>query len=240
MSKKWYKKKFVIYAFVLALLTFVVVNFINYKVDYDNQPGTGETNLIAPYLYNFYVSSKPNIQDSPYYGSKEASITIIALLDIDSETSKNFIKNIFPRLNEDYIDKGKVRYYHKNYLTLEDVEEKNENFVYSMALLCIHKLDREKYYDFYFDLFDTEIKDIPKLLRKYKIPRNKYEDCIKEQENIDQLSGDVLEVENLGTVGINQRFYIGIMGKYNSVLTGIPDYETFRETIRPYELQLGN
>ena len=240
MSKKWYKKKFVIYAFVLALLTSIAVNFINYKVDYDNQTGTGKTGLITHYLYTFYASSKPNIQDSPYHGSKEASITIIALLDINSETSKNFIKNIFPRLNEDYIDKGKVRYYHKNYLTLEDVEEKNENFVYSMALLCIHKLDREKYYDFYFDLFDTEIKDIPKLLRKYKIPRNKYEDCIKEQENIDQLSGDVLEVENLGTVGINQRFYIGIMGKYNSVLTGILDYETFRETIRPYELQLGN
>lgn len=240
MNEKWYKKKFVIYAFVLALLTFVVVNVINYKVDYANQPGTGEIDLIAPYLYNFYVSSKPNIQDSPYYGSKEASITIIAMLDIDSETSKNFIKDLFPRINDDYINKGNVRYYHKNYLTLEDVDEKNDNFMYSMALLCISKLDREKYYAFYFDIFDTEIKDIPKLLRKYKIPRNKYEDCVTEQENIDQLSRDALEVENLGMVGLNQRFYIGIMGKDNAVLTGIPKYEKFQETIRQYQLQLGN
>jgi hypothetical protein len=240
MSKRGYKKRFVIYSFVLAVLVLVVFNVINYKSDYDNQPVADETRLIAPYLYNFYVSSNPDIKNRPYYGSEDASITMIAFLDIDSEISKNFIEGIFPRIKEDHIDNENLKYYHKNYITLEDIKEQNNNFRYSMALLCISKIKREKYYDFYFDIFNIDIKDIQKLLRKYKIPRNKYDDCTKEQENLDQLYRDALEIENLGMVGINQRFYIGISGRDNTVLSGIPKYDKFQNTIRQYEIQLGN
>lgn len=240
MKKKWHEKRFVIYSFVLVLLGFVAVNVINYKADYYNQPVADETKLIAPYLYNFYVSSNPDINNRPYYGSKDASITMIAFLDIDSEISKNFIERMFLRIKEDYIDNENLKYYHKSYLTLEDIEEQNNNFRYSMALLCVSKIKREKYYAFYFDIFNIDIKDIQKLLRKHRIPRNMYNDCTKEQENLDQLYKDALEIENLGTVGINQRFYIGIAGKDNTVLSGIPKYDKFHDIIRQYEIWLGN
>lgn len=240
MSKRWYERKFVIYSFALVVLAFVVINIIYSKFDYDNQPVADETKLIAPYLYNFYVSSNPDINNKPYYGSKDASITMIAILDIDSEISKNFIEGFFLRIKKDYIDNENLKYYPKNYLTLEDIEEQNNNFRYSMALLCVSKIKREKYNAFYFDIFNINIKDVKKLLIKYRIPRNIYDDCTKEQENLDQLYKDALEIENLGMVGINQRFYIGIAGKDNTVLSGIPKYGKFQDTIRQYETRLGN
>jgi len=240
MSRRGYKKRFVIYSLVLVVLAFVVVSVINYKADYDDRPVADETKRIAPYLYNFYISSNPDITNKPYYGSEDASITMIAFLDIDSEVSKNFIEGLFLIIKEDYIDNENLKYYPKNYLTLEDIEEQNNKFRYSMALLCVSKIKSERYYAFYFDIFNIDIKDVKKLLIKHRIPRNIYDDCTKEQETLDQLYKDALEIENLGMVGINQRFYIGIAGKDNTVLSGIPKYDKFQDTLRLYETRLGN
>ena len=240
MSKKWYKTKIAIYSFVLAIITFVIVNVIFYKIDYDKKPVAEENELILPYLYDFYTSKKPGIQNSLFYGNKDASITIVAFLDFNSKESKNFIKDLFPRIKEDYIDKGNIRYYNKNYITPEDIEEKSNNYRYSMAFVCVEKINEEIYYNFYFDLFQTDADEIQNLVKKYNISRNEYDNCLKNEDNIREMHRNALENENIGIIGVNQRFYIGIAGKDNIVLTGIPKYSKFQDAIRQYEVKIGN
>ena len=69
---------------------------------------------------------------------------------------------------------------------------------------------------------------------------NKYNQCINDEETMNQIYKDALVLERLGMPGINQRFYIGIAGKDNTVLSGIPKYGKFQDTIRQYETRLGN
>ena len=229
-------KKFTVYTFTLVILIWVIASSIFYKIEYENKPRYKEEIIPAPYLYNFYVPSNPVINE-PYYGSPGTSITMVAFLDVDSEASKFFIKDILPNIKKNYIDKGAIKFYHKNYVTLEDIENKNNNFKYSLILSCIKKLKQENYYDFYFDLFSTS--NIKELIKKYNIPIKEYNDCVS-KKNLDQIHADALEVENLGIIAINQRFYIGIAGRDNTVFDGIPKYVRFQKAIRQYEIQVGN
>ena len=239
---KWHKTKFAVYAFALIIVISVVANGIYCKIEYENRAGDKEEIglLEAPYLYNFHTYTNPDIKDMPFYGDQDASVTIIAFLDIESETSKNFMNDIFIRIKKDYIDDGKVRYYHKNYITLEDIEEKNNRFVYSMALGCIKKIKKEEYYPVYFEIFSIDIKDMQKLLEKQDIPIKDYQNCIDGEDILDELYKNALEVKSLGAVGMNQRFYIGIMGRDNTILDGIPKYIRFQRAIRQHEIQVGN
>jgi len=237
--KYWYESKFAIYTFVLSIITLVIVTAIFYKIDYDNKPVAKE-NEIVPYLYNFYTSKNPGTLNSLFYGNEDASITMMAFLDFNSAASKNFIKNLFPRIKADYIDKGNLRYYYKSYITLEDIEEKSNNYRYSLALLCVSKLNKEDYFNFYFDLFFTNTSKIPDLIKKYGMPKNEFDGCLKNEDNVQQLYKNALEIEGLGIIGVNQRFYIGISGKDNTVLTGIQKYSKFQDAIRQYEVRIGN
>ena len=240
MNMKWHKTKFAVYTFVLVIIIFVIVTAIYFKIDYENEPVKEENQLIAPYLYDIYTPKKPDIQNSLFYGNEKASITIISYLDFDSEASKIFIKEIFPIIKKDYIDPGNLKYYNKNYITLEDIEEKNNNYLYSMAMLCVEKLAKTNYFNFYFDLFRYDVDNIPELIKKYDISKKVYDECEGNENNLKELQRNALENENLGIIGVNQRFYIGIAGKDNTVLVGIPKYSKFQDSIRQYEVKIGN
>lgn len=232
------KRKLPIYTFVVIVFLLVAISIGSYKIQYDKKPGLKKDVLNAEYIYSFYVSSKPQIQNNPYYGDPSASITVTAFLDIESEASRYFMKEIFPKLEEDYINTGKVKFFHKTYITLEDIEQKNNNFKYAISLNCLNKIDRDNYYPIFFDLFSTNLEDINILLEKYDISINNYDTCINEN-NLDEIYQESSEIERLGLVGINQRFYIGIAGIDNTVLDGIPKYAKFQRTLRQYELQIG-
>jgi len=243
MKYKLYKGKFAVYSFVIILFLIAAIGAVLLKVEYDNKPGFKKEDslLNAPYIYSVYTSSRPQIQDKHYYGNPSASVSIIAFLDIPSEASRYFIKEIFPKLKENYIDNGKIKYYPKSYITLEDIKQKNNNFKYSISLKCFNKLDKENSEQIYFDLFSINVEEISLLLKKYDIPINDYNLCVKEKNlDFDELYQEASEIEILGMIGINQRFYIGIAGIDNTILDGIPKYLKFERTIRQHEIRVGS
>lgn len=191
------------------------------------------------YIFNFYFSGEPNIKDTALYGNKNAGITMAAFIDFESENSKHFIKNIFPDIKKEYIDTGKMKFYHKTNIIPEDADEVSDNFVYALSLVCVKDLNENVYFDFYFDLFDIEKKEqIFNLLEKYQIEKELFLECLKNKDRT-EIKESLSETEQLGIVGINPKFYIGINGNDNTVIEGIPDIEKFREVIRRQELILG-
>jgi hypothetical protein len=239
--KKNYQKK-AIYLFILIFLIVIGINVMRFYHLQNNNPLAKEKISLVDtkFMYNMYGSQNPDIKDRPYYGEQDSPIKLVAYLKLDSEASRYFVKEILPNLTQDYINKGELKYYYKNYITMDDITQKSDNFRYATALLCIKKLKQEVYYDFYSDILSASgIEQLPKLLEKYGIPVKEYNLCISEG-NFDELYQDALEVENFGMVGLNQRFYIGIEGMDATVLDGVPSYQKFQRTIRAYEIQLGN
>ncbi len=192
------------------------------------------------FLYDFYISATPEIYDRPYYGYENASITFIVYIDFTEGSSDYFMDKIFPQLAQEFIYTGKIRYYHKNALSVDDYNSKTSNFIYAQALQCVYSLKKESYFDFYFDIFNvTQQEDLPALAGKYGILEDKFRECL-EKSDFDEIRQDVSEVENYGLVGISPRFYIGITDTDNTIIDGIPSYQKLRRTIRRYQIQLGD
>ena len=228
-----------IFLFVIIFLAASAYNV--YKKEYINNPSIKDN--LKPFntnhIYNFYVKNLPDISNRNYYGSPNASVTIIAFLDTDSESSKYFMGSIFPKIDEEFIRTGKIRFYGKNYLTTQDFAQKSNKFLYAAYLMCIKSIKEEKYYPFYFDMFKLkEIGQISGLLAKYNLSKAMMDNCLQ-GKNFNEMNMDILEVENFGTAGISPRFYIGIGGIDNVILDGVPDYSKFNRTIRQQEFSIG-
>lgn len=240
MSRRIYRLVFVTYIVLTLIVALLVANGVINKMGYDRQPGTREKNRVnADFLYKFYISSGLDTKNDIFYGNEEASIRMSAFLVFNSEESKIFISETFPQIEEDYINKGIIKFSGQNYVTLDDIEERNDNFKYSLLLECIKKIKKENYYGVYFDIFSGEA-DIKELVKRHKISASKYNQCINDKETINQIYKYALELERLGMPGINQRFYIGITETDNIVQDGIPKYDKFQDAIREHEMQVGN
>lgn len=232
---KKHKLKFIL-SLALIVILLITTELFLYNLEYDRQRVLqGSKN----YSYTLYLPQNPNLDNENFYGNPNASITIVAFTDLESETSKKFIKRIFPNIKKDYIDTGSAKFYHKIYITRQDIQERNSNFKDSMSLECIKKLKKEEYYPIYFAMLLDEINE-REMLEIYNIPVGSYNECMYSQEILMMLGKKALEIERLGIVGINQRFYIGVAGTDNTIFDVIPSYTKFQQAIRQHEIQIGN
>jgi|TARA_B100001971_G_C18160219_1_gene520953 hypothetical protein len=221
------KKNIALLLILLLMAGYIIIFSINsYQTLAEKNPVFKEkvNSRDVTYLYNFYLQSNPKTDNRMIYGNPDASITFTVVLDVTSDASGYFVKEILPLLKEEFIDTGKVKYYHKNYLTLEDIGEKTDRFKYSAALLCIESKED------YFNFFD-EFKDATAFISKYNLSQDCNEDV--------RLREDAMEIENFGTITA-QRFYIGIEGADSTVLDGVQSYAKFRRIIRNHQIIIGD
>src|SRR3989338_138732 len=241
-TKPYEPPKFAVYSIgIIIAMLIIAAGAVFYKIRYEPNPLFKESGLLqSQKFYDLSIYFNPDINSANYYGSEDAGVTIIAFLDMHSDSSKYFMKEIFPKIKQEYIDSGNAKYYNKSYITMGSINKKDADFEYSIALECIKKTSAEKYYDAYFGIFSSPAGDIRETLINHNIFMDKYQDCLGEEDTLNELYKNAIEIENLGIVGIGQRFYIGIAGSDNTVLDGIPSYAKFNRTIRQYEMQLGN
>jgi len=235
------KSKFKIsITFLILFLLTLISAYAFYKIETKNKMVLKDkiNSNDFNYLYGFYITRIPNLGNRFFFGNENASINLIAYLDLNSESSRYFISETFPNIENEYIKPGKIKFFHKNYVTFQDFKEKNENFMYAVYLTCAEEIKREVFWNFYFDLFNSEIKEMPSLLEKYGIPTKEFDNCLK-NPNLEKIKEDVSEVENFYIVGMNPKFYIGI-GRDNRVIEGVPNYNKFKRIIRQYQLVIGD
>ena len=221
-----------LFSLIIVYLILVAVGF--YKIEYQKKPIIKEKveKQDVNYLYNFYVKGNPNINDVLYLGG--GYITFIVYLDYTSNISFEFMNDIFPKLKKDYIDNGKIRFFHKPYITTDDIDKKDKNYQVAMFFDCIKNIDGGSYYTY--------------LIKFYKDRTLNYTN----KSNIEELKSCMYgkpthtileaasEYENFGMAGIMPRIYIGIMGRENTIIEGIPKYTTFQRRIRDHQLILGD
>jgi len=218
----------------------VFVMFGYYATEYDKKPVVKEKIESGDIkgVYDFYITTNPNVVNRPYYGSSNAPIMIVAYMDVKSDSTKTFFAEFYPEIKSEYINQGKIRLIHKNYLTNDDIVENTERYTYAKALSCMHKLNSSIYFDFYQDILDSNYLEVPIIASKYTNITT-FESCIIAPTN-NLLLEDMSEVENFGMVGINPRFYIGLSGNDNTVVDGIPTLNSFKRTIKNFQTQIGD
>ncbi|MBN2368271.1 thioredoxin domain-containing protein [Candidatus Woesearchaeota archaeon] len=235
------KEKWILFCLVGTIIVFLVsVGIGFYEKEYLGRPLIKERLSARDMgdIYRFYVSATPGIDNRPFFGDKEAEISMIAYLDYHSESTRYFFKEVFPVLRKDYIDSGMMNYYQKYYLTAQDLLEKSDNFIYSATLHCVGKLNGD-FYSFFFDMVETgSVQELNQLIEKYNISEQDLIECIHEAD-FDDLWEDASEIENYGIVGMTPRFYIGFKGTDNTIIEGIPRYQRFVDAIRELQMILG-
>jgi len=189
-----------------------------YLTEFDKKPIVSERIDDLGFVYDFYISSTPDINNRPYLGNQNASISIVVYLEYNSSSSKIFFEEIFPMIESDYINTGKARFYYKNHVSIENFKNDELNYRYAKHIECHQQTVGKGYYDIVFG-------NVTKLI-----------DC----DMPDSLKQDISEVENFGMVGLSPRIYIGIMGQDYTIIDGIPSYNRLRRAILNYQTQLGD
>jgi len=214
------RRYWLIIIIILLIATMASVALGYYLTEFDKKPIVSERIDDVGFIYDFYISSRPDIENRPYLGNQNASISIVVYLEHNNTSSRFFYEELFPQIKIDYIDTGKARFYHKNHVSIENFKNDEPNYRFAEYLECHWQTVGTDYYQLIFSNISDPVSD-----------------CTDIPETLKQ---DISEVENFGMVGLSPRIYIGIMGHDYTIIDGIPSYNRLRRTILNYQTQLGD
>jgi protein-disulfide isomerase len=188
------------------------------------------------YLYEFYTSNEPLLTNRPYFGDENAQITMIVFADSSGDKSREFINEIFPIIKEEYIDTGKIKFYHKNNIDIIDYQEKEDHYKFAQALLCVNKLYPDQYWNYYFNSFNMKVQENIDL---NNLDGQEILNCM-ETEIFEELKEDISEAQKFKIQGINPVIYIGVSERDYDMLVGVPSITKLRKAIRQKQLIIGD
>ncbi|MFH1915770.1 MAG: thioredoxin domain-containing protein [Nanoarchaeota archaeon] len=228
---------------LVCLIGFVLVTnaYGLYTKEYQNKPlvqekvGSRDYN----YLYDFYLSATPNVAGRPWVGDANAPITVIAYLSPESESSRFFLQEIYPMIESEYLGTGKARLIYKTYVTADDIGQKNDIFIKAAFLECVGQLKPAEYQAVWVKTLSTGAQQLGTLVDEFGFSQEEFRSCL-DARSFPLLSENALEIENFGMLGIEPRFYIGLNGRDNTVVDGIPSLARFKRTLRNYQLIIGD
>jgi len=81
--------------------------------------GTESSNIVDAedlIAANLYVEGKEGVWGDIVYGKADAPVTIVEYASLTCPHCANFSKNTFPKVKEEFINTGKVRFIYRNYV----------------------------------------------------------------------------------------------------------------------------
>jgi hypothetical protein len=107
--------------------------------------------LIAPQILSMFQSSPFELDRQPMMGDENASVTVVKFGDYQCPHCKTWDQEIKPRLKENYIDSGQVKFYYINFPVINqnsDLAAKAGEYVYAN--------DRENFWKTHKELYSAE------------------------------------------------------------------------------------
>lgn len=134
----------------------------------------------------------------PTIGSENAPVKIVEFLDFTCAYCKKFSQEVFPKIKQEYVDKGKVQFIFKNF-PLNTVSQK-------LALAGECAFDQGKFWEFYeliysqpsASLSDEQIKS---LVQSIGIDQKKFNECFDSQKYLQEIENDFQEGVAVGVNG---------------------------------------
>lgn len=166
--------------------------------------------------------------DDPALGNEDAPITIINFSDYQCSFCKKFYQDIFPQLNEDYIQEGTVRYVFRDFPL--SIHPKAQYAHY--AAECAK--DQQAYWEMHNILFEkqeqwVESENIMEELGSYAQELNfntkVFNECMSSEKHRDEIAKDRQDALIYGFKGTPTLVVNG------TILRGITSYEKLQEVI---------
>jgi len=177
--------------------------------------------------------SSVDVFGEPYAGTNTARIAIIEYSDFDCSFCSKYARKVFPRIHEDYVKTGKVRYFFRDLPELEDTNA----WLKARAARCAG--DQGKFWEMHellFALQGSPLQDPAALAQKLGLDPDSFAKCLssgKYQENIQR---SVDGAKGMGIFG-TPAFLFGSVTKegdfvwVKKVLIGAQTYESVKSIL---------
>ena len=176
-----------------------------------------------------------NLKDSPVLGSKDAKVTIVEYSDYQCGFCARHFRSTLPKLNDEYIKAGKVKYILRNF-PLESIHPKALKA--AAAALCAG--EQGKYWEMHRQLFSNpsmlDLEHMPKHAEAIQIDAARFSRCLDGEKYVVQVRREMEEGRTLGVEG-TPTFFIGLSGNDPAKFTasrnvvGAQPYEAFKAAI---------
>lgn len=220
---------------IFIALFILVIGYVYFAIQTEKSrnPLINESNLEE--TYQLYVTSNPLTENRLIEGQNSAQITIISVLDLNSNESNKFYQETIKQIREEYIKTGQVKIQYKYYITNQDKSEQTDRYLKAKAIYCYTQSNGKNITEIHNKImYKDNINTIE--VNELNMNYEKYFDCIRNQEP-KQLIQDIIETEQFRIEAPS--LIIGINGKDNTRLYGQPSEDILRRTIRNQQIKLG-
>ncbi|HVR28134.1 MAG TPA: thioredoxin domain-containing protein [Thermoanaerobaculia bacterium] len=178
------------------------------------------------------VNATIDLQDRPLKGSPEAALAIVEFSDYQCPYCARFTKNTYPRLEQEFIATGKVRY------AMLDFPLRNHPFAFKAAEAATCAAADGKFWEMHHLLFENQHELQPAALPNYAeqigIDRAAFEACLEEGRGED-VNADMAQAREVG-VRATPTFLIGWLGdggkvQVKEMIRGAQPYESFERVL---------
>lgn len=140
-----------------------------------------------------------NLQNQPFLGDENASVTVVEFGDYKCPACKNFEENVKPRIKEEFIETGQVRFYFLNYPFLNNPGDSSTTA--AVAGECMLRQNNEQFWDYHTAIYSNQgdsTEDWATEEKLMSIARDstqdvnytEFEQCLTTQNSIEAVSSD--------------------------------------------------
>jgi len=171
-----------------------------------------------------------NVRGEPFRGTHAAGVAIIEYSDFDCSFCGRYAREIYPRVDRDYVKPGKLRYFFRD---LPESKETNSWFR-ARAARCAG--DQGKFWELHDLLFNAQSgsqQDVISLAQALGLNTEVFNECLSGGKYLVNIENSVAGAKRMGIYG-TPAFLIGAMSedgdfvKVKRVLVGAESYESIK------------
>ncbi len=171
--------------------------------------------------------SSVNVRGEPFRGDPGAKVAIMEFSDFDCSFCAKYAREVFPRLDQDYVKPGKIRYFFRD---LPGPGETNA-LVKARAARCAG--DQAKFWEMHDLLFavqGTPAGDLAPLAQTLGLDIEEFNECLSTEKYAQNIQRSVAGAKRMGIFG-TPAFLIGTLTedrdflRVTKVLVGTQTYE---------------
>lgn len=174
-----------------------------------------------------------NVHGEPFRGTNSARVAIIEYSDFDCSFCGRYARNVFPRIESDYIQSGKIKYFFR------DLPEPVDTNAWFKARAARCAGDQGKFWQMH-DLLFTHQPVAPleviALTQTLGVDMGEFNRCISSEKYLQNIQRSAAGAKRMGLYG-TPAFLIGTLSedgdflRVNRVLIGAETYESIKSAL---------
>jgi protein-disulfide isomerase len=174
-----------------------------------------------------------NVHGEPFRGTNSARVAIIEYSDFDCSFCGRYARTVFPRIESDYIQSGKIKYFFR------DLPEPGDTNAWFKARAARCAGDQGKFWQMHDLLFANQPATSPEVItltQALGIDMREFNQCISSEKYLENIRRSVAGAKRMGLYG-TPAFLIGSLSddgdfmRVNRVLVGAETYDSLKSVL---------